>query len=129
MFTSVDPATVHRWDMRYSRELLECFNHRRRAITGSERGDEIYVWVGGRWKYLFRAIDKHGQLNEVTLPDRRNTRAAYRFLRNALKTMGPHPRSQLVNLHPAEGHPTLTKEKSYFRHLLPPPDGPRLPPA
>jgi transposase-like protein len=96
MFTSVDPATVHRWDMRYSREFLECFNRRRRAVRGKGRVDETYVRVGGRWKYLFRAIDKHGQLNDVTLPDRRNTRAAYRFLRNALKTMSSHPTSSIT---------------------------------
>ena len=28
----------------------------------SWRVDETYVRVGGRWKYLFRAVDKHGQL-------------------------------------------------------------------
>jgi transposase-like protein len=49
------------------------------------------VRVGGRWKYLFRAVDKHGQLIDFMLSDRRNTRAAYRFLRKAVKTMGDHP--------------------------------------
>jgi hypothetical protein len=31
-------------------------------VETSWRVDEIYVKVSGRWKYLFRAVDKHGQL-------------------------------------------------------------------
>jgi transposase-like protein len=52
--------------------------------------------VGGRWRYLFRAIDKHGQLINFMLSDRRNTRAAYRFLRKALKTVSGHPPSSIT---------------------------------
>ncbi|PVE20592.1 IS6 family transposase [Microvirga sp. KLBC 81] len=58
--------------------------------------DETYVRVGGRWKYLFRAIDKHGQLIDFMLVDRRNTRAAYRFLRKALRTMSDCPPSSIT---------------------------------
>ena len=31
---SVDHATVYRWVVRYSPELLERFNQRKRAVTG-----------------------------------------------------------------------------------------------
>jgi transposase, IS6 family len=49
------------------------------------------VRVDGRWKSLFRAVDKHGQLIDFMLSYRRSTRAAYRFLREALKTRSDHP--------------------------------------
>jgi IS6 family transposase len=49
--------------------------------------DEIYVKVGGHWKYLFRAVDKHGRLIDFMVLDRRNPCAAHRFLGKALKTM------------------------------------------
>lgn len=58
--------------------------------------DETYIRVGGKWKYLFRAIDKHGQLIDFMLADRRNTRAAYRSLRKALKMMGDYPPSSIT---------------------------------
>jgi transposase-like protein len=58
--------------------------------------DETYVRVGGQWKYLFRAVDKHGQLIDFMLSDRRNTRAAYRFLRKAVKTMSGSPPSSIT---------------------------------
>jgi transposase, IS6 family len=46
--------------------------------------------------YLYRAIDKHGRLIASMLSDRRNTNAAYRFLRKALKTMGHYPPSSIT---------------------------------
>jgi len=54
------------------------------------------VRVGGRWKYLFRAVDKHGQLIDFLLSERRNTRAAYWFLRKALKTISDYPPSSIT---------------------------------
>ena len=33
------------------------------------RVDETYVRVGGKWKYLFRAVDKHGQLIDFMLSE------------------------------------------------------------
>ena len=41
--------------------------------------------MGGKWKYLFRAVDKQGRLIDFILSDRRNTKAAGRFLAKALK--------------------------------------------
>lgn len=43
--------------------------------------------VGGKWRYLFRAVDRHGQFIDFMLSDHRNTYASYRFLRKALKMM------------------------------------------
>jgi transposase, IS6 family len=43
------------------------------------------VRVKGRWKYLYRAIDKDGATLDFYLADRRNAKAAKRFLAAALK--------------------------------------------
>jgi transposase-like protein len=48
---SVDHATIHRWIVRYSPELLERFNQRKRAVTGRWHMDETYIKVLGRWMY------------------------------------------------------------------------------
>jgi transposase, IS6 family len=58
--------------------------------------DETYVKVGGKWKYLFRAVDKHGPLIDLMLSDRRHTRAAYRFMSKALTTMRHWPPSSII---------------------------------
>ena len=59
--------------------------------SSSWRVDETYVKVAGKWKYLFRAIDKHGRLIDCMLSDRWNTKAARRFIAKALKVMRNWP--------------------------------------
>jgi transposase-like protein len=84
----VDHATVGRWVVRYSPELLERFNRRKRAITGKWHIDETYIKVRGCWTYLYRALDSNGDTVEFWFSERRNLAAAKRFLRKALKRHG-----------------------------------------
>ncbi len=92
----VDPSTIMRRVHRYAPELEK----RVRAYQGygstSWRVDETYVKVGGRWKYLFRAVDKHGQLIDFMLSERRNTCAAHRFLSKAVTTMRNWPPTSIT---------------------------------
>jgi transposase-like protein len=92
----VDPSTIFRWVQHYAPEIEKRVRQYQGFRSGSWRVDETYVRVGGRWTYLFRAVDKHGQLIDFMLSDRRNTRAAYRFLRKAVKTMGDYPPSSIT---------------------------------
>ena len=46
--------------------------------------DETYVKVGGLWRYVYRAVDQHGQIIDVYVSRRRNTEAARRFFDRAL---------------------------------------------
>jgi IS6 family transposase len=41
--------------------------------------------VAGRWTYLYRAIDQHGQVIDVLLSQRRDLAAARRFFARALR--------------------------------------------
>ena len=47
--------------------------------------DETYVKIAGRWTYLYRAIDQHGQVIDVLLSERRDLAAARRFFTRALR--------------------------------------------
>ena len=85
---SVDHATVHRWVVRYSPELLERFNLRKRSVSRKWHVDETYIKVRGQWRYLYRAIDSNGNTVEFWLSERRNLTAAKRFLRKALQRHG-----------------------------------------
>jgi transposase-like protein len=69
----VDPSTIFRWVQRYAPEIEKRVRQYQGLRSGSWRVDETYVRVGGKWKYLFRAVDKHGQLIDFMLADRRNT--------------------------------------------------------
>ena len=85
---SVDHATVHRWVVHYSPDLLERFNRRKRPVTNKWHMDETYIKVRGQWRYLYRAIDSNGDTVEFWFSERRNLTAAKRFLRKALKRHG-----------------------------------------
>jgi transposase-like protein len=85
---SVDHATIHRWIIRYSPELLERFNQRKRTVTAKWHVDETYIKVRGRWMYLYRAIDSNGDPVEFWFSERRNLTAAKRFLARALRRHG-----------------------------------------
>src|SRR4051812_8075384 len=93
---AVDPSTIFRWVQRFAPEIEKRIRPCQGPRSGSWRVDETYVRVGGRWKYLFRAVDKHGRLIAFMLSDRRNTNAAYRFLRKAIKVMSHSPPSSIT---------------------------------
>src|SRR5688572_18303024 len=93
---NVDPSTIFRWVQRYAPGIEKQVRRYQGYRSGSWRVDETYVRVGGKWKYLFREVDKHGQLIDFMLSHRRNTRAAYRFLRKALRTMSNFPPSSIT---------------------------------
>src|SRR5512144_1861499 len=77
---AVDHTTVYRWTQRYAPELEKRSAWYRSRLSFSWRVDETYVRVKGRWKYLYRAIDKDGATLDFYLADRRNAKAAKRFL-------------------------------------------------
>lgn len=82
---NVDHSTVHRWVVHFSPRLLECFNRRKRAVTGKWHMDETYIKVRGQWTYLYRAIDSVGDTVEFFFSENRDLPAAKRFLRKALE--------------------------------------------
>src|SRR5687768_15179753 len=88
---AVAPSTIFRWVQRYAPEIEKRIRLYQGPRSGSWTVDETYVRVGGKWKYLFRAVDKHGRLVAFMLSDRRNTNAAYRFLHKAIKAMSHYP--------------------------------------
>jgi putative transposase len=49
--------------------------------------DETYVRIRGRWKYLYRAVDKTGNTFDFLLTAKRDRKAALRFL---CKAVGQH---------------------------------------
>jgi putative transposase len=84
----VDHATLQRWVVKYSPLLEEAFHRRKRSVWVSWRMDETYVKVKGQWRYLYRAVDKYGQTIDFLLTEHRDTEAALRFLKKAIRRNG-----------------------------------------
>ena len=93
---SVNPSTIFRWVQRYAPELEKRVRPYQGHRSGSWRVEETYIRVGGRWRYLSRAVDKHGRLIASMLSDRRDAGVAYRFLRKALREMRYSPPSSIT---------------------------------
>src|SRR5215468_4748752 len=84
----VDHATINRWVIKYSPLLEEAFHRRKRLVWVSWRMDETYIKVKGAWKYLYRAVDKHGKTIDFLLTAQRDEHAAKRFLTKAIRRHG-----------------------------------------
>lgn len=82
---SVDHVTVYRWVQRFTPEFVEAARPARRAPGDRWFVDETYVKVSGRWTYLYRAVDQHGQVVDVLLSAHRDLAAARRFFTRALR--------------------------------------------
>ena len=83
---TVDHVTIYRWVQRFTPEFIEAARLCRHAPGDRWFADETYVKVAGRWTYLYRAIDQHGQIIDVLLSARRDLAAARRFFSRALRT-------------------------------------------
>jgi putative transposase len=54
--------------------------------------DEVFVPIRGKLHYLWRAVDQHGNVLDVLVQSRRNTKAAKRFVRKVLMGLCYTPR-------------------------------------
>jgi IS6 family transposase len=89
----VDHSTINRWVLAYAPLIEKRLRPFRRLHCGSIRVDETYVKIRGKWRYLYRAIDKHGVPVDFLLTAKRDLDAAKRFFRKMLKDqplLGPH---------------------------------------
>jgi transposase-like protein len=82
----VDHVTVYRWVQTFTPEFIDAARPARHANGSRWFVDETYVKVAGRWRYLFRAVDQHGQVIDVLVCKRRNASAARTFFARALAT-------------------------------------------
>jgi IS6 family transposase len=81
----VDHSTLNRWVLAYAPLIERRLRAFRKPHCGSVRIDETYVKVRGQWRYLYRAIDKHGNPVDFLLTATRDLDAAKRFFRKALQ--------------------------------------------
>jgi putative transposase len=84
----VDHSTINRWVVKYSPQLEAAFHCRKRPVWSSWRMDETYIKVKGKWRYLYRAVDKQGQTIDFLLTEHRDKEAALRFLKKAIRRNG-----------------------------------------
>ncbi len=93
---------VRDWEARFAPLLAARLRAKRRGQIGrSWYVDETYVKVHGAWCYLYRAIDRDGNLVDARLSETRDLAAAQRFFRQAVATVGHLPERVTTDGHDA----------------------------
>jgi IS6 family transposase len=85
----VDHVTVYRWVQTFTPEFIDAARPARHETGDRWAVDETYVKIAGRWTYLYRALDQHGQVIDVLVSQRRDGAAARAFFKRALKAATP----------------------------------------
>jgi transposase-like protein len=81
----VDHVTIYRWVQTFTAEFIHAARPTRHATGDRCFVDETYVKVAGRWTYLYRAVDQHGQVIDVLLSEPRDGPPARAYFTRALK--------------------------------------------
>src|SRR4051794_9737536 len=84
----VDHVTLYRWVQRFTPLLVDAARPCRHAVGDRWFVDETYVKVAGSWRYVYRAVDQHGQVIDVFVSKKRDTAAATRFFTTAIAAHG-----------------------------------------
>jgi transposase-like protein len=103
----VDHVSVYRWVQTFTLEFIDAARPSRHATGDRWFVDETYVKVAGRWIYLYRAVDQHGQVIDVLVATRRDAVAARTFFTGALK-LGSSPLEVTTDRAPA--YPRVIEE-------------------
>jgi putative transposase len=84
----VDHSTIQRWVYKFSPEIEKNMHKRKYRVGDSWRMDETYVKVGGKDRYLYRAVDKEGNTVDFLLTKRRQKMSAQKFFNKAIENNG-----------------------------------------
>jgi len=87
----VSYETVRRWVLKFGPAIAANVRSRRVQPSGTWHLDEVFVRIGGKRTYLWRAVDDEGEVLEVLAQSRRNKRAAPKLMRKLLKKQGYIP--------------------------------------
>src|SRR3954453_9016170 len=83
---------VRDWEARFAPLVTAQLRTRRKGKAGhSWYVDETYVKVGGRLHYLYRAIDRDGNLVDSMLSEHRDMASAKMFFTQAKEVVGHKP--------------------------------------
>ena len=88
---AVDPSTVYDWVCAFAPLYEEVARPFRRAVGGRWSVDETDTNVAGKSVHVYRAIDGHGQVVDVSVSARRAAADAAAFFRRAIASTGVIP--------------------------------------
>jgi transposase-like protein len=101
--------TVRRWVLKFGPAIARRLRQRRHRPSDRWHLDEMVVRIAGERMYLWRAVDHEGEVLDMLVQRRRDTRAALRLMRKLFKKHGFVPKLVVTD--------KLRSYASAFRHL------------
>src|SRR6266568_4846673 len=93
----VDQSTIYRWVQRFLPLFGEVARKYRAPVGPDWRVDETHARIGGRWHYIYRAIDGSGQIVDAYVSPVRDMVGARRFFERAITSSGTTPRRVITD--------------------------------
>ena len=84
--------TVRRWVLKFGPAVARRLRQRRPRSSNRWHLDEMVVRIAGRRIYLWRAVDHEGEVLDMLIRRRRDSRAVLRLMRKLLKKQGFAPK-------------------------------------
>ena len=101
--------TVRDWEERFAPLIAEQLRRNRKGKVGRRwYVDETYLKVKGKWSYLYRAIDRDGNLVDSLLSATRDMAAAQRFFCSTLSVVNEAPKQVTTDGH--DSYPRAIRE-------------------
>ena len=101
--------TIRCWTLKFGRIFAQNLRRSRPKPTGRWHLDEMVVKIRGKRMWLWRAVDDEGEVLDMLVQKRRNTKAALRLLHKLLRNQGVHPQKVTTD--------KLTSYGAAFREL------------
>jgi transposase-like protein len=93
---------------RFTTLLADAARSCRQAPGDRWHVDETYVKVNGVWRYVYRAVDQHGQVIDALVSARRDAEAAHRFFHRAMTMLKVRPAEVVTDAAPV--YPAILDE-------------------
>jgi putative transposase len=76
--------TIHQWCRKFGQTYANGLRRRRPRPGDKWHLDEVFIKIGGKTHYLWRAVDQHGNVLDILVTSHRDAKAATRFFRKLL---------------------------------------------
>ncbi len=104
-------TTIYLWVEEYEKVLYQIWKKKNRQSFYLWKMDETYIKVKRKWHYLYRFIDADGLTLDIWLRKKRDTQAAYAFLKRLNKQFG-EPKVLVTDKAPSIGSAVKNLQKT-----------------
>lgn len=82
---SVTYEAIRKWCRKFGQQYAHQLRRRRPRPGDTWHLDEVFLTINGQRYYLWRAVDQEGNILDILVQQRRDTKAAKTFFRKLLK--------------------------------------------